>query len=102
MAELAKDDDEEIDDTPLLFKCAMTSSSIEALVPLTVVPPPPPPSDAPKRKRTGHTKSTAINTKKHKAEVLEAQEKVELEAVILKASKYRKSAWPRKRQMLKP
>ena len=82
MVELAKDNDEEVDDTPLVFKRARTSSSIEALVPLTVVPPPPPPSAATKRKRTGCTKSTAATTKRHRPSDLEAQEKAELEAVL--------------------
>ena len=67
MAELAKDDDEEVDDTPLVFKRARTSTSVEVPVPLLVVPPPPPPSDAPKRKRTSHTKSTAATSKRHKS-----------------------------------
>ena len=87
MAELTRDDNEEVDDVPIVFKCARTSSSttIEDPVPLTVVPPPLPPSDAPKRKRTGRTKSTAVNTKRHKAEVLEAQEKKELEATLVES-----------------
>ena len=55
MAELEKDDDEEVNDTPLVFKRARTFTSVESPVPLTVVPPPPPPSAAPKRKRTGRT-----------------------------------------------
>ena len=66
MAELAKDDDEKVDDVPLVFKRARTSLSVEAHIPLTVVPPPPPLSAALKRKRTGHTKSTTATTKKHK------------------------------------
>ena len=68
MAELAKNDDEEVDNAPLIFKRAKTStfSSIEAPVPLTVVPPPPL-SDTLKRKRTGRTKSTAATSKRHKA-----------------------------------
>ena len=82
MAELAKDDDEDIDDTPLVFKRARTSSSIEALVPLTVVPPSSPPSAATKRKRTGRTKYTAATTKRHRPTYLEAYEKAELEAVL--------------------
>ena len=61
MAELAKDDDEEVDDTPLVFKRARTSPSVEAHVPLTVVPS----SDVHKRKRTGRTKSTTATSKRH-------------------------------------
>ena len=72
MAELAKDNDEEVDDTPLVFKSARTSPSVEAPVPLTVVPP----SDVHKRKRTGCTKSTAATSKRQKpTKDLEAQEK---------------------------
>ena len=83
MAELALDDDEEVDDTPLVFKRARTSTSVESPVPLTVVPPPPPPSEAPKRKRTGRTKSTIATLKRHKpSKDLEAQEKAQLEAVV--------------------
>ena len=74
MAELARDDDEEVDDVPLVSKRARTSTSVEAPVPLTVVPPSRLPSDAPKRKRTGRTKSTATTSKRHKpSKDLEAQ-----------------------------
>ena len=83
MAELEKDDDEEIDDVSLVSKRARTSTFVEAPVPLTVVPPPRLPSDAPKRKRTGRTKSTAATSKRHKpSKDLEAQEKAQLEAVL--------------------
>ena len=87
MAELAEDDDEEDDVAPLVFKYARTSSSIDAPVSLTVVPPPPPPFVTTKRKCTGHTKSTAATSKKHKPTDLEAQEKVELEVVIAESLK---------------
>ena len=66
MAELAKDDDEEVDDTHIVFKRARTSPSVKAPIPLTVVPPPPPPSAALKRKCTGRTKSTTTTSKRHK------------------------------------
>ena len=87
MAELAKDDDEEVDDTPLVFKCARTSSSIKAPIPLTVVPPPPPLFATTKRKRTGHTKSTIATSKRHRPSDLEAQEKAELEDVLAESLK---------------
>ena len=78
MAELAEVDDED-DAAPLVFKCSRTSSSTDDPVPLQMVPPPPPSAATTKRKRTGRTKSVA---KRHKTKDLEAQEKVELEAVI--------------------
>ena len=103
MAELAKDDDEEVDDVPLVSKRARTSTFVEAPVPLTVVPPSRLPSDAPKRKRSGRTKSTAATSKRHKpSKDLEAQEKAELEAVVAKSLRIAQEKWPRKRLMLKP
>ena len=90
MAELAKDDDEEVDDVPLVFKRARTSPSVEAPVPLTVVSPPPSPFDSLKRKRTGRTKSTAATTKRHRPSDLEAQEKAKLEATLAESLKAQK------------
>ena len=85
MAEMEADkDDDEDDAVPLVFKRSRTSSFSNALVPFQMVPPPPPSAPAPKRKRTGRTKSVA---KLLKTKDLEAQEKVELEAVIAESLK---------------
>ena len=82
MAEVSEDEDD--DDAPLIFKRARTSSSSDVPAPLQIVPPLPPSALATKRKRTGRTKSVA---KRHKTKDLDAQEKVQLEAVIAESLK---------------